>query len=308
MPFRSPFQGSRARVLRGPPLRRRSSREPVLATAVDGSGERAIFLPLKASRGFDLHLAVLSDEKGVLSLTSRQLSRRQLHAFIAELAPDTREMLREISLERARALLAAAVDLNPGGAMGTAEAAGIHELLRSLPRAEKHEPATVESAGSTDASPALRDSLALFDAPAMRSYLPPQDVILAVGQKLEEVMLSPLLVDETQRLAQMRHALERAANDYFTSQRRSARTRPGCATRRSTFSTAAIASTPIARGQSQRRSRATGRSTRSHSRAGCSSGSSISKRPRKRRAPDPPNTCRSLRRSCARACRRAPAA
>ncbi len=197
------------------------SREPVLATAVDGSGERAIFLPLKASRGFELHLAVLSDEKGVLSLTSRQLSRRQLHAFVAELSPDTREMLREIPLERARALLTAAVELNPGGAMGTAEAAGIPELLRALPHAEKQESAELESASSTDASAALRDSLALFEAPALRSYVPPQDVVLAVGQKLEEVMLSPLLVDETQRLAQMRHALERAATEYFTSQRRS---------------------------------------------------------------------------------------
>ncbi len=44
--------------------------------------------------------------------------------------------------------------------------------------------------------------------------------MLEVGQKLEEVMLSPLLVDETQRLAQLHHALERAEADYFTTARR----------------------------------------------------------------------------------------
>ncbi len=137
------------------------SREPVWATTIDGSGDRALFVPLKAPRGFELHLIVLSDERGVLSLTSRQLSRRQLHLFMTELTPETRELLREISFARARALLAAAIALDAGGR----EAAGARELLRSLPLTEQ--PASAghrefpEDAGPAELaqSPTLRPAL-----------------------------------------------------------------------------------------------------------------------------------------------------
>jgi hypothetical protein len=192
------------------------AREPAWATTVDGDGVRVILVPLKAPRGFVLHMFVSSDERGILTLTSRELSRRQLHAFIAELAPETRALLREISLATATALLTEAVNMSPA----SADAAGTREILRSLPLAARPlevpggEPA-IDHTGSP-----LRDSTALFETPALRSYIPPEEVIRAVGQKLEEVLLSPLLIDEAQRLAQLRHALERAAADYFTAERR----------------------------------------------------------------------------------------
>jgi hypothetical protein len=62
--------------------------------------------------------------------------------------------------------------------------------------------------------------MALFETPALGSYVPPQAVVLALGQRLEEVLLSPLLIDDAQRLGQLRHALERATADFFTADRR----------------------------------------------------------------------------------------
>lgn len=196
-------------------------REPVWVTTIDGGGNRAIFLPLKAPRGFVLHLIVSSDERGILSLTSRELSRRQLRTFKAELTPETLELLREIPLAAATALLTAALEMSPL----SGDAVGIREILRSLPRPRQESDGQWSDAPRpvsepADTSAALRDSMALFETPALRSYIPPEGVVLAVGQKLEEVLLSPLLIDDAQRLAQLRHALERATADYFTAARR----------------------------------------------------------------------------------------
>jgi len=193
--------------------------EPILVTTIDGNGDRAVFLPLKARRGFVLHLAVLAEDRGIVSLTSDELSRKQLRAFVADLPSATREITREIPPARAAALLGEAASLSPD----SEGAVRARELLRSLPPAAPPDLGTGPDSGPDLAASGelpLRESAQLFETTTFSSYLPPRETVLRTGQQLEEVMLSPLLVDETQRLAQLHHALERAEADYFTRERR----------------------------------------------------------------------------------------
>jgi hypothetical protein len=199
------------------------AREPFLASVIDGNGDRVVLMPLKAPLGFELHVAILSEERGIVELSAQQFSRRQLRAIIAEHDSEAREVLREIPAAKAAALLAEAIQLNPE----SSNVPRARELLRTLSVAsppvtssapDPRSGAAVETDARDDR--ALRESAQLLESPALRGYAPTREVLEAIGQKLEEVMVSPLLVDETQRLAQMRHALERSAAEFFTPARR----------------------------------------------------------------------------------------
>ena len=184
--------------------------EPLRLTSFDGAGERAIFLPFKAPTGFTLHVAIVSDEGVLLDLRAHALSRKQLKAYFAGLPAETRAELREVTPARVARLLGPALAASGGPLRPSAKA-----LLAQLPDPE---PAPAPSA-PTEAG-RLAESAELFKQALFARSLPEREAILALSQKLEEVAVSPLYVDEQQRLAQLQRTVEGAVTAYFTPERR----------------------------------------------------------------------------------------
>ncbi len=209
---------ARAPTPRHAPVDSESPEPPCYATAVDGFGDRALFLPLRRSQGLALWQAVLSDEIGVRELAPLDVSRKQLRAFMASLPQEGASSVREISREMAAALLAEAISLAPE----TPRAVDAREILGRLgggdpslarPRAAQSPPLENERAR-------LAESASLFDEPELASYVPAEDALRALAVKLDEVLVSPLLLDERQKAERWERTVEQAATDYFTPERR----------------------------------------------------------------------------------------
>jgi hypothetical protein len=195
-------------------------REPCLMTPIDGFGDRALWIPTKRKIGFSVTQILLSDVSGVLSVEETEMSRRQLRQFYARLreredaAPATAPI--EVPRARAQALLAEAVALAP-------QAQGAAAAKRILSEGGEGDEALPQAAAATvlpGEAAALAGGPELFSEPELRSYVPSEEALRALGARLDEIAVSALLVDERQRAEQRRHAVDRLVETTFTLEAR----------------------------------------------------------------------------------------
>jgi hypothetical protein len=171
-------------------------------------------VPQKRVQGFELWELILSDETGVRELHRIELSRKQLRAHFDSL-PKGGNGVHEVSRERAAGYLAEALAV--GG--GPREMTEARELLGRLGG-----PATVAAPMSPAAPPddaqRLAESAALFDEPALRTFVPPEPLLRELAAKFDEIDVSPLLLDERQKSDRRQHVIDQAVEGYFTPERR----------------------------------------------------------------------------------------
>jgi hypothetical protein len=191
-----------------------ADREPCLVTPIDGFGDRALWIPIKRKLGFFVSQSVLSDVGGVRACEGTEMSRRQLRQFFAGLREGEGVAPVEVPRSRALALLAEAVALAP-------EAQGARAATRLI--ADAHEPTqglAAPSSAAADRGPdepaRLAEASELFAEPELRSYVPPEEALRALGARLDEISVSSLVVDERQRAEQRRHAVDRLVEATFT--------------------------------------------------------------------------------------------
>jgi hypothetical protein len=195
---------------------------PAYASAMDGQGEQAIWIPRALpGKGIEVGQAVVGDEKGLLDLQVAVLGRKEWRTFTQGLLQRGRDMgVVEIDRERAKSIVAAARVRNDTTSVRVPDGADLwlrHLGPAPLPEdpAERFPPLP---AGEEEA--ALDGSALLHDLPLLRGWLPEEPFLREIAAKLDEIAVSPLYVDERQRAEQVSRTVARAVEDYFDTRRR----------------------------------------------------------------------------------------
>jgi hypothetical protein len=205
-----------------PPPRVEEPALPAYASAVDGRGERAIWIPRNVpGRGIEVGQAVVSDVAGLLDLQVGVLGRKEYRAFTKGLVERGAAMaLVELDRERAKSLVVAARARNESAATRVPE--GADRWLSSLgPAAPPPDPAEQFPALEPEAErAAVAQSARLHDLPLLRSWLADEALLRELAARLDEVSVSPLYVDERQRADGLADAVARAVERALDGPRR----------------------------------------------------------------------------------------
>jgi hypothetical protein len=192
------------------------------ATAVDGQGERAVWMARAIpGKGVEIAQAVLSDERGLLELQLGVLGRKEWRALAKGLVEKGAAMgVSEIDRGRAAALLAAARALNDRSGQRVPERADLW-LAQLGPVPPLPDPAAAfPPLPPEEERDALAASGKLHDLALLKPWLADEAFLREVAAKLDEILVSPLYVDEAQRAAQLARAVSDAVERYFDAGRR----------------------------------------------------------------------------------------
>lgn len=208
-----------------PPQAAPAPAEPPLsayASAIDGRGERALWLPRPIpGKGIEVGQAVVSDALGLLELQIGLVGRKEWRQVAKALVTQGATMgVGEIDRGRAHALLAAARALNERTGQRVPEGADVWLAQLGAPP-----PLADPAEGFAPLPPdEERDALAasgkLHDLPLVKSWLADEEFLRGVAARLDEVLVSPLYVDERQRAEQMARIVADAAETYLDPERR----------------------------------------------------------------------------------------
>lgn len=195
---------------------------PALASAIDGRGERAVWIPRNVpGRGIEVGQAVISDVAGLLELQVGVLGRKEYRAFVKGLFDRGGAMtLVELDREHAKALVAAARARND--AKGTRVPEGADRWLSALgPAAPVADPADRFPPLDPDVErAAVAESAKLHEVPLLESWLADEPLLRELAARLDEVSVSPLYVDERQRADGLADAISRAVDRALDGERR----------------------------------------------------------------------------------------
>ncbi len=193
-----------------------------LASRLDGHGERAVWLPRAIpGRGIEVGQAVLSDERGLLSLQVGVVGRKEWRSFARGIMERGAAVgVAEIPRERVHAWIAAARQVNEQTGQRVPDGADL--WLNGLgPAPAAPAPGAAAPALEGDAErEALAASGALHELPAFRGWFADEDFLRRIAGKLDEVQVSPLYLDERQRDAQLDRVIADAVEEYLDPARR----------------------------------------------------------------------------------------
>jgi len=195
---------------------------PAYATAIDGQGERAVWLPrVVPGKGVEIAQAVLSDVHGLLELQVGVIGRKEWRALVKGLVEKGAAMgVGEIDRARAASLVAAARAQNDRSGRRVPEGADLW-LAQLGPAAPVAEPAAPPALADDEEREALAASGALHGLPLFATWIAEEPFLREVAAKLDEVTVSPLYVDERQRAEQFVRTVADAVERYFDEARRS---------------------------------------------------------------------------------------
>lgn len=189
---------------------------PALLSGVTGSGERALVVvrPLRAG-GLDMFQLVISDELGVLHLRRQSTSRSAYRAQVKELR---RGQVPTLEVDTARAREELSVALGANLASRTPLPPHTDELARALGARPVETEPDLPLPEEGDATLAT-EAHTLHNEPEIRGWLPPEEDLRAVSEKLEAMAQSPLALTEAQRGQQMFELFRHSAQAFFTPAR-----------------------------------------------------------------------------------------
>jgi hypothetical protein len=195
---------------------------PAYVSAVDGHGERAVWLPRSVpGKGIEIAQAVISDVHGLVELQVGHLGRKEWRGVAKDLLSHGPTMgVGEVDRERAKSLIAAARALNDTSGQRVPEGADLW-LAQLGPAAPPPDPA----AGFPPLPPdqerdALAASAALHELPLLRGWLADEEFLRGIAAKLDEAAVSPLYVDERQRAERMAGIVAEAVEASLDPERR----------------------------------------------------------------------------------------
>jgi hypothetical protein len=212
-------------VARPPPVPPPPAAEPELpcyASALDGQGERAVWLARAVpGKGVEVAQAILSDVNGLTSLQVGMLGRKEYRAFAASLVDRggslgvvevRREVARALVAEGRRTAEAAGRPLPEGAGLWLSRLGEAQPLpdpaARFAPLPPEEERAAVAASGR------------LHELPLLRGWIAEEDALRAAAARLDEIAVSPLYLDDRQRAEQAERALAQAVTGYFDGPRR----------------------------------------------------------------------------------------
>lgn len=195
---------------------------PAYASAIDGQGERAVWLSRSVpGRGIEIAQAVLSDVKGLLELQTAVVGRKEWRAIVRDLLDRGGALgVAEVEPGRAASLVAAARARNDASGQRVPEGADLW-LSQLGPAASLPDPAEAfPPLPEEDEHAALAASGKLHDLPVLRGWLADEAFLRGVAARLDEVAVSPIYLDERQRAEQMARVLAEAIEGYLDDARR----------------------------------------------------------------------------------------
>jgi hypothetical protein len=195
---------------------------PAYASAIDGRGERAVWVPRAIpGKGIEVAQAIVSDVLGLLELQIGVVGRKEWRGIAKELLSQGAAMgVGEIDRGRAISIAAAARAQNERSGRPVPSAADLW-LAQLGPAAPLPDPAAAFAPlPDEDEQEALAASAALHELPLMRSWLAEEDFLRGIAAKLDEVAVSPLYLDERQKSDQMARVVAEAVEAYFDPERR----------------------------------------------------------------------------------------
>lgn len=196
---------------------------PAYASAIDGQGERAVWLPRAVpGKGIEIGQAVISDTQGLLELQVGVIGRKEWRGLARGLLSHGAAMgVGEIDRERARSLVLAARALNDRSGQRVPEGADLWVAQLGPAPAPPPDPAQAFAPlPEEEEREALAASAKLHDLPLMKGWLAEEPFLRGLAARLDEVAVSPLYVDERQRAEQMARVLAEAVDGYFDGERR----------------------------------------------------------------------------------------
>jgi hypothetical protein len=189
------------------------------ASAIDGFGDRALWVPLRLPHGIELWQAIISDEAGIREVQRVELSRRQLRQHFDAVSRED-VAIGDVSRARASALLAESIALGADARV----AAEARDLLGRLGPADPALAKPVSMGApplpAVEESARLAESAALFGERALQSFVPAEASLRELAAKLDEVDVSPLALDARQKAERRRRTVDDAIEAYFTPARR----------------------------------------------------------------------------------------
>jgi hypothetical protein len=208
-----------------PPPAAAAPAEPALtayASAIDGRGEQAVWLPRNVpGKGVEVAQTVISDAAGLVELRVAMLGRKEWRQLGKALVTQGAGMgVGEIDRGRAHALVAAARARNDRSGRRVPD--GADRWLSQLGAA----PPLPDPAAAFPPLPpdeerdAVSASAKLHDLPLLKSWMADEDFLRGIAAKLDEVLVSPLYLDERQRQEQMARLVSEAAETYLDAERR----------------------------------------------------------------------------------------
>jgi hypothetical protein len=190
------------------------------ASSIDAYGERAVWWTRPARQGVEVVQVVVSDVKGILAADAMALSRRSWREFVKRLPRQNVVTSVEISRDHARQLIA---DAEAEGARnGFSPPSSYADALRLLgPAPDAAPPSPGLSVQVDDELAHALAGAALFEDPLFLAWIPEEDALRSFALKVDEIAVSQLYLDATQRQQAFERAAEEAALAYFTPRRRS---------------------------------------------------------------------------------------
>ncbi len=195
---------------------------PAYASAIDGQGERAVWLARNVpGKGVEVAQAIVSDVRGLVELQLGLLGRKEWRAFVKGLLDRGAAMgVGEIDRELARSVVAAARAANDTTGQRVPEGADLW-LAQLGPAAPLPDPAArFAPLAAEEERDAVAASGKLHDLPLFRGWLADEGYLRAVAAKLDEISVSPLYIDDRQRAEQLARAVADAVDAYFDEARR----------------------------------------------------------------------------------------
>jgi hypothetical protein len=195
---------------------------PAYASAIDGRGEQAVWLPRNVpGKGIEIAQAVVSDELGLLELQVGLLGRKEWRQLGEVLVTKFATMgVGRMDRERAHALVAAARARNEQSGQRVPDGADrwLSQLGPAPPLADPA--ASFAPLPDDEERDAVSASAKLHDLPLLKSWMAEEEFLRRIAAKLDEVMVSPLYIDERQRQEQLVRIVSEAAETYLDAGRR----------------------------------------------------------------------------------------
>lgn len=187
---------------------------PCWLSAPTGMGERGMLL-VRSQKGGGLEVAqvVLSDEKGITSVQTAEASRSAYRKQVREMRAELPIRALEIALEEAKVLLAESAALNLSSGHPFPQRTEL--MLRHFGVTPAQPPADLPAPLPEDERTATQ-AVSLHQEPEVQGWLPPEQELKVLAQKMEVVMTSPLQLTQVQKEEQLRGVIRSAAAELFT--------------------------------------------------------------------------------------------
>ncbi len=173
-------------------------------------------------RGLTIVQVVFSDTLGVLEVGDAQVGRKAWRELGERLKAGGPVMAFEVDRAWARELVALAQDRNlTTGRPIDAKAGALLATLGPRPEPAPAPPGRALVPQDAEQKSALASNPApLFDEPELTAWIPAENALRALAERIDQIQHSPLVLDAAQQLGQREKAITEAAAAYWTAELR----------------------------------------------------------------------------------------